>query len=159
VQDRTAQPQVEAEYDSRGPHYLGDCLQIREGVQGLQANDHLTGSARKHLERTLRQMGARIHQQGTRKPGVELGQLTNQGALHCPTLDGIQVRHVALVDTKISVKCPQHGHRVTDFPRHQVRLERGVARALPGLGVNGNSASDIKYRNDLHRSRRSAGGA
>ena len=157
VENRAAQPQVEAEYDARRTHQLDDRLQIREGMERLQSNHDLTGAAGEDFQRTLRKMSTRIHQQRADKAGLEIGQLTNYGALYCPALDCIEVRDIALMQPQHGVKSPEYRYRITYLARRQIRLQRGIPGAVTGLRMHGNSTSDVQDGDDLHFVIESAG--
>jgi hypothetical protein len=88
---------------------------------------------------------------------MKRGQLPQQGSLHRTALYGVEVGHVALMDAQDGVKGSQEGHRISNLPRDQVGLERGVPGAITSLRVHRYTPSDIQYRNYLHRARHFTG--
>jgi hypothetical protein len=54
------------------------------------------------------------------------------------------------VNTERGVKGSKHRHRISDLAWYQIRLEGCVTGAFPRLCVDGDSSSDVQYRDDLH---------
>jgi hypothetical protein len=100
-------------------------------------------------------VGARVDQQSARETSVKLSELTNQGSLNRPTLDGVQVRYIAFMNPQAVVKRSKHRNRIADPAWSQPRIQWCVTGAIPGLCVHRDPTSNVQYRNDLHRARSS----
>ncbi len=150
MQDRRPQFQIEAEHQPGRADHLHDPYQIGEGLERLQTDDDLTRSAGENFERTARVVGARVYQQRTGEPGMELSQLAEQRSLQRPTLDRVKIGHIALMDPERRMERPEQRHRIAGMVRHQIRRQDGITGPVAGLSVNRHAAGQIQHGNDLH---------
>jgi len=153
MKDRVTEPEVQAEHHPRRTDQVCNRLKVREGLQGFQPDDNVTGAAGQDFESTFRKTGTRVHDQGTGESGVKGRQLAQQGALDRASLNGIQICDVALVNAEGRMKRAQDRDCVSDLIGYQLRFQRRITAALAPLSVDGNSTGNIENWNDLHRAR------
>ena len=75
MQDWRAEPQIEAEHETRRAHNLDNLGQVGKGMEGLEADYYLAGATGKHFQRSSAVIRPGIHHEGTREAGVKLGEL------------------------------------------------------------------------------------
>jgi hypothetical protein len=151
VENRTSQPQIEAEHDSRPAHHIEDGAKIGERMQGLQSHHHLARAAGKNLERPPGRVGACIDQEGAGESGVKRRQLADQSPLDGAALYGVEIGYVALVNVEGGMEGTEQRCRIAHPPRDQIGLERRVTRAITRLRVHGDSTCKIQYGDNLHQ--------
>ena len=95
VQDGAPEPEIQTEHDAVLAHRPDDGPKVGERPKGLQADHDLARPGCEHLERALRRVRAGVHHDRAGKPGIELRQLPQRGALDGAALDGVQVGDVA----------------------------------------------------------------
>ena len=75
------------------------------------------------------------------KAGMKLGQLANERSLHRSTLNRVEVGDIACVNAEGRVERSKHGDGIAYSPRHQLRLQRRIARPITGLRMHGDTTA------------------
>jgi len=157
MNDRITQPEVQTEHYPGRTDQVGDRLKVREGLQGFQPDNNVTGAAGENFESAFGKTGTCIHDQGPGESGVKGRQLAQQHALDRASLDGIQICDVALMNTEGRMERAKDRDRISDLIGYQLRFQGRITAPVTALRVHRNSTGDIENWNDLHRARSPAG--
>ena len=80
-------------------------------------------------------------------------QLAKQCALDRASLNGIQIRDVALVNAEGRMERAQHRNGISDLVGYQLGFQGRIAAPVAALRVHRDSTGNIQNWNDLHRPR------